>query len=138
MRAGTTPALDPKLLGACRAFETWRRTHPARARIPAPLWALAAEVARDYGVNATARRLHLDYYSLKRHVEAAEGARAREAKPAPPAFVEVVAASGPPVGLSECIIDVADGRGTTLRIAVKSPELPDLAALTQTVWRAPA
>lgn len=135
MRTGTTPAVATKLIGACRAFETWRRTRPARSRIPASLWALAVAVAREYGVHATARRLHLDYYSLKQRVEAAGGAGPRDARPAAPAFVEVVAAGLRPAGVSDCVIDLADARGTTLRIALKSPALPDLAALSQIFWR---
>ena len=45
---------------------------------------------------------------------------------------------GGPAGVSECVIDLADARGTTLRIALKSPVLPDLAALSQVFWRARA
>ncbi len=134
MRTGTTPTLPTKFITVCHAFETWRRTRPSRSPIPAPLWALAVEAARKYGVHATARRLHLDYYSLKQRVEAA----GPDARPAPPAFVEVVAAGLPPAGVSECVIDLADARGTTLRIALKSPALPDLAALSQVFWRARA
>lgn len=137
MRRGTTPALATKLIGVCRAFQTWRRTRPSRSRIPAPLWASAVEVAREHGVHATARRLHLDYYSLKQRVAAAGGAEARDARPAS-AFVEVVAAGVRPAAVSECVIDLADARGTTLRIALKSPALPDLAALSEVFWRARA
>jgi len=138
MRTETTPAVATKLSAVGRAFEMWRRTRRARARIPAPLWASAVEVAREHGVHATARRLHLDYYSLKQRVTAAGGAGAREARPAPPAFVEVVAAGLGPAAISECVIDLADARGTTLRIALKSPALPDLAALTEVFWRSRA
>jgi len=138
MRTGTTPAVATKFIGVCRAFAMWRRTRPSRARIPAPLWASAVEVAREHGVHATARRLHLDYYSLNQRVATAGGAGARDARPAPPAFVEVVPAGPRPTAISECVIDLADARGTTLRIAVKSPALPDLAALSQVFWRARA
>lgn len=138
MRTGTTPARATKLIGVCRAFETWRRTRPSRARIPTSLWALAVEVARADGVHATARRLHLNYYSLKQRVAAAGGAGAPDARPAPPTFVEVVAAGLRPAEVSECVIDLADARGTTLRIALKSPALPDLAALRQVFWRSRA
>jgi hypothetical protein len=134
MRTGTTPALATKLMGVCREFASWRRTRPARSPIPAPLWALAVELAREYGVHATARRLHLDYYSLKQRVAAAGGAGAPGASVAP-AFVEVVAAGLRPAGATECVIDLADARGATMRISLKSPALPDLAALSQVFWR---
>lgn len=138
MRTGTTPAVATKLIAVCRAFATWRRTRPSRSRIPAPLWASAVEVAREHGVHATARRLRLDYYSLKQRVAAAGGAGAPAGRPAPPAFVEVVATGRGPAAGSECVIDLADARGTTLRIALKSPALPDLAALSQVFWRSRA
>lgn len=109
--------------------------HAPGAGADPPLWASAVEVARAYGVHATARRLHLDYYALKQHVEAASGAGAAAARPVPPAFVEVLAPGLGPAAVSECVIDLADARRTTLRIALKSPALPDLAALSQLFWR---
>jgi len=134
MRTGTTSAPATKLIGVCRAFETWRRTRPPRSPIPAPLWALAVEHARAAGVHATARRLRLNYYSLQQRVEAAGGA-GTPGETAAPAFVEVVAAGLRPAGATECVIDLADARGATMRIALKSPALPDLAALSQAFWR---
>jgi len=95
---------------------------------------LAVEHAREAGVHATARRLRLNYYSLKQRVEATGGAGASAA----PAFVEVVAAGLQPAGATECVIDLADARGATMRISLKSPALPDLAALSQVFWRPPA
>jgi hypothetical protein len=138
MRTDTTPALATKLIAVSRAFESWRRTRSGRSRIPAQLWALAADVARECGVHPTARRLHLDYYSLKQRVGEAGEAAAIAARPTPPAFIEVTPTDDRLATLSECVIDLADGRGATLRIAVKSPTLPDLAALSQAVWRARA
>ena len=137
MRTRTTPAPTTTLSRVCREFEHWRRTRPRRSPIPAALWALAVEHARAVGVHATARRLRLDYYSLKQRVEAAGGAGAPVAS-TPPAFVEVVPIGIGPAGVSECVIDLADARGTTMRIALKSAALPDLAALSQSLWRARA
>jgi hypothetical protein len=50
----------------------------------------------------------------------------------------VVTAGLPPAGGSECVIDLADARGATMRIALKGSALPDLAALSQVFWRARA
>ncbi len=63
-------------------------------------------------MHATARRLCLNYYSLKQRVEAAGGAGAPVARAAP-AFIEVVPAGPTPAGVSEYVIDLADARGTT-------------------------
>ena len=135
MRTRTTPARTTQLRRVCRQFEHWRRTRPRRSAIPASLWALAVAHARAVGVHATARRLRLDYYALKQRVDGAAAGAPRPS--APPAFIEVVGAGPTPAGVSECVIDVADARGT-MRIALKSPVLPDLVALSQSLWRARA
>ena len=135
MRAGTLPALAPNLDQVRREFDAWRRRCRARSPIPPRLWALAVEQARAAGVHATARRLRLNYYSLKQHVEGAACARAPGAR-AVPTFVEVVTSPLAPAGGSECVIDLADARGATMRIVLKSAALPDLAALSQIFWGA--
>ena len=133
MKAGTLPTLAPKLDHVCHEFDAWRRRRRGRAPIPARLWALAVEHARAAGVHFTARRLRLNYYSLKQRVEGEGAARALGTQ-AVPAFVEVVTSDRPLAGSSDCVIDLADGRGATMRIAVKSAALPDLAALSHVFW----
>ena len=135
MRTRTTPARTTQLRRVCRQFEHWRRTRPRRSAIPASLWALAVAHARAVGVHATARRLRLDYYALKQRVDAAAAGAPRAS--AGPAFVEVVAAGLGPAGVSECVIDLADARGT-MRIRLTGPAVPDLTALSQGFWRARA
>jgi hypothetical protein len=72
MGARKTPNLPARLEGARRRFELWRRTRKGRSRIPEMLWASAVKAAGKYGVNKTAQALRLDYYVLKKRVEAAE------------------------------------------------------------------
>ena len=93
------------------------------------------EHARAAGVHATARRLRLNYYSLKQHVEGVGAARAPGPR-AVPAFVEVVPSALAPAGGRECVIDLANARGATMRIVLKGAALPDLAALSEVFWRA--
>ena len=130
MRTRTTT----KLSRVCREFEHWRRTRPRRSPIPTSLWALAVAHARAVGVHATARRLRLDYYALKQRVDATGAPRAS----AGAAFVEVVPTGPTPAAVSECVIDLADARGATMRIRLTGPALPDLVALSQSFWRARA
>ena len=132
MRTRTTPARTTQLGRVCRQFEHWRRTRPHRSAIPASLWVLAVEHARAVGVHATARRLRLDYYALKQRVDAAAAGASRAS--GGPAFVEVVPAGPTPAGVSECVIDLADERGT-MRITLRSPALPDLVAFSEGFWR---
>ena len=135
MRAGLSPARAAELDGVRREFDAWRRRRRARSPIPPRLWALAVEHARAAGVHATARRLRLNYYSLKQHVEGEGASRASGAR-AVPAFVEVVTSTLAPAGGSECVIDLAHARGATMRIVLKGAALPDLAALSEVFWGA--
>jgi hypothetical protein len=71
MRTRTTHDIPVRLAAIRRGFDRWRRTRQGRPRIPEELWALAVEAAGQYGLYSTAQALRLDYYSLKKHVEAA-------------------------------------------------------------------
>ena len=60
------PANTPVALSAARQqFDQWRSRHHKRARLPKELWRQAAALAREHGLNKTARALGLGYYSLK-------------------------------------------------------------------------
>jgi hypothetical protein len=71
MRTRTTHDIPARLAAIRRRFHRWRLTRRGRSRIPEQLWALAVKVAGQYGLNPTAQALGLDYYSLKKHIEAA-------------------------------------------------------------------
>ena len=66
-------------------FENWRGSRKVRSRIPNQLWDLAVKLAVAYGLNRAASVLKLDYYSLKKRVEAKDAATSSVAS----AFVEV-------------------------------------------------
>jgi hypothetical protein len=108
-----------------RRFERWRSAHTGRLPIPEPLWAVAAEVAREHGVFHTAKVLRLEYGKLKRMVPAARP------KTVAPAFVELVAPQTG--GLSECLIEL-EGRQGKMRIQWKGTTAPDLAGLSRALW----
>ena len=56
-------------------FVAWRRTRKPKSRIPEPLWSLAVKLVATHGLHRVAATLKLDYYSLKKRVEAAAGSR---------------------------------------------------------------
>ena len=123
--------LPARLARGRERFEKWRRKHKPRRRLPEHLWSLATELAREYGLNRTVRTLRLDYNGLKKRIERAISDEA--AKPvATSQFLELR-----PAGLHasvECTIECEDGNGTTLRIHLQGPDLPDLTALTRSLW----
>ena len=112
-----------------RRFADWRKTRKPGARIPERLWKSAAKLARDFGLNQTATVLKLDYYSLKRHVSEQASASASTA-----AFIELP--SAPAVPANECIIELEDGAGQSMRMHWKGSGTPDLLALGRSFWNA--
>ena len=115
---------------AAERFQRWRRTRPGRARIPASLWTLAIELAATYGVCKTASALKLDYYGLKKRLSPSTPAEAGDQD----AFLELPQAISP---AGECIIECENSAGARMRIHLKGVVLPDLVALSRSLWSAP-
>jgi len=134
--------------GAAR-FADWRRHREVGARIPAVLWELAVELAQRHGVSRTSQALRVGYYSLQERVVARGRASARPpvatvtstspksaavAEAKSPTFVELPVA---PFGATcECALEFEQPCGAKLRIQVRGPQLPDLAALGRAFWEA--
>lgn len=129
MRGRKRGDLPGPLLRVRQRFADWRRTRTPGERIPARLWKSAAKLGADYGLNQTATALKLDYYSLKRHVEAQVSETASTA-----AFIELPPT--PVVDGNECIIELEDGAGASMRVHLKGTEMPDLLALGRSFWNA--
>ena len=132
MTARRRPAPVPARLKRARGrFESWRRTRKVR-RIPEELWKLATELATEYGVHRTARALRLNDDSLRKRL-ATTNTRSRTNSPtSSQPFVELLTA---PIGAaSEATIELEDGSGKILRIHLKGGSVPDLVALTSTLW----
>ena len=110
-------------------IEQWRSTRLHGMRMPEPLWTLAANLARQYGLARVARFLRLDYYSLKERIQPPEqhGAAASG-----PTFIELPQLST--ASVPECSIELEHPQGAKMRIQVKGAALPDLTALTRTFW----
>ena len=103
------PANIPAALSAARGqFDQWRSGHRKRARLPKELWRRAAALAREHGLNKTARALGLKYYSLKKHLDEMTAEEVIPAK-AKPDFIELLGGVMTP-GSTECIIEWSDGR----------------------------
>ena len=104
-------------------FEQWRGCKRPRARIPEELWSLAVGLAREHGVNRTARALRLDYYTLKRRLDATP-----DPEKSAPDFIEVFPVEMVPRG-SEWTMELESGTGAQMRMRVKGSDVGDLAAL---------
>jgi hypothetical protein len=113
-----------------RRFQQWRRQRRGREPIPKRLWAAAASVAREYGVNPTSRALSLDFNKLKAHVNRKHTVKGRSSEEAPQ-FLELV--SSPHPGGAECVIELEGPRGK-MRIEWKGSAAPDLVSLGRMLW----
>jgi hypothetical protein len=113
-------------------FARWRKSHTGRLPIPDPLWAAAAEMAREHGVFRTAKVLSLEYGKLKRLTTESHPGRRRAARlSAPPAaFVELLT---PGTGGAGCLIELEGPRGK-MRVQWKGSTTPDLAGLSRVLW----
>jgi hypothetical protein len=119
-------------------------TQPRRAPIPESLWTAAAKLAREHGINAPAKALHLEYGKLKQRAAAVGVAKGHAAKTkapatvahrarpaAPPKFVELMA---PRLGSApECWGELEGPRGR-MRIEFKGLATADLVALGRMLW----
>ena len=110
----------------------WRKSHTGRLPIPDPLWAAAAEMAREHGVFRTAKALSLEYGKLKRLMAESPTGRRGTARLSTPgaAFVELLS---PGASGAECLIALEGPRGK-MRIQWKGSITPDLAGLSRVLW----
>ena len=123
--------LPAKLARGLEQFEKWRNEHKTRARFPKHLWSLAAKLAREYGVNRTAHTLRLDYNCLKKHIDSAVSGNILQTA-VNPQFLQLL-----PSELKaelECTIECENIKGTRISINLKGRKLPDLAAVSSSLW----
>jgi len=122
------PANMPRALSEARCqLDHWRSQQPnKRTRLPKELWQQAVVLAKEHGLNKTARALGLKYYSLKKHLEATATDKSKPAE-ARREFLELLPSpvTSPSV---ECTIELEDGSGTTMRMHIKGARITDLAS----------
>ena len=119
--------LAPALSRVHRQFDLWRSRHRKYTRLPEELWRQAAAVAREHGLNKTARALGLKYYSLKKHLDEMTAEQVVPTK-AEPDFIELMPGVMTP-GSIECTIEWADGGGSTVRMHIKGAGPSELVSL---------
>jgi hypothetical protein len=118
---------------ARRRLELWRKSRSRGERIPAPLWAMAAALARTHGVGPVSQRLGLDYNGLKRRAEVIRTPRRSRLKP-PPGFVELPLI-GQPAQFPNCTVELARSEGAKMTIRWEGKEGLDLVGLVEAFWR---
>ena len=140
--ANEIPVIPPDMRKVSRRLQRWRSSHTGRLPIPEPLWAAAAELAREHGIFPTAKALHLEYGKLKQRAEAVGAANPRgvKAPPAavrrapsisPPRFVELMA---PRLGtLPGAVVELEGPRGR-MKIELRGVATAELVTLSRALW----
>jgi hypothetical protein len=86
-----------------------------------------------YGICRTAKALRLDYYALKERVDKqATSAADYSDTEGKATFLELAVPSGG--AWAECILELDSADGTRKRIHLKGVEVPDLIALSRSLW----
>ena len=120
-------------------FDQWRATRTTGKRIPPELWAGAVDMATRHGLHQVADVLHLDYAGLKRRMElGSSGQQPVAPEASAPQFVEMfVPTPMPPQApapavepvRAECVVELVNARGTTMRIELSGVGVASLSAL---------
>ena len=121
--------LPPDLVRGRSRFQAWRGHRDVGGRIPQALWAMAARLAKAYGVSRVSAVLGLDYYRLKKLAEPAAG----EPHASGPALVEV---TSPVLVVKRCRFELDNGSGATMRVQLVGYDAADVAALSRSFWGA--
>jgi len=129
MGAGDRGGLPQDLARVQNQFQAWRCRRQAGGRIPHRLWALAVRLVSQHGLSRTATTLSLDYYSLKKRVEAA----GQQPPSQRPAFVELPA---PAVVAKQALFELDNGAGATMRVQLLGYDAADVEALARRFWGA--
>ena len=109
-------------------LDLWRSQQPnKRTRLPKEFWQQAVTLAKEHGLNKTARALNVKYYSLKKHFYKTCGDASVSSK-LKPEFIELLPGTVTPGGV-ECTIEWADGHNATVRMHIKGAGLSELTAL---------
>ena len=120
-------------------FTAWRAGRKLGMRIPPQLWSEAVQMVAVHGACRVARALTLDYHLLKQRV-ALGGGKATSTKVAS-RFVELFAAAGPmptpSASQPQCVVELANARGATMRVELNGQGLLGLSALCSTFLGAP-
>jgi len=110
-------------------FQAWRARRQAGDRIPQSLWRLAVRLVSHHGVSRTAASLGVDYYSLKKQVEAS----ADQPQSNGSAFVEL---SAPAVVGKQCLFELDNSAGARMRVQLMGYDANEIETLARTLWNA--
>lgn len=102
-------------------FEECRKSKQQWEKIPEPLWELAVSLAKKFGINFTKTVLKLDYDSLKKRCERANGKEVNKEVE----FLELPKVAG---AAKECVIQWGQGN-SWVKVELKGYEAQEIVAV---------
>jgi hypothetical protein len=135
--------IPPDMRKVYRRLRRWRSSHTRRVPFPDALWAAAGELAREHGINRTAKALSLEYGKLKERAGAAGPAKKvvrkvtsaipRHARAPVPAATFMELLTPRPGNSQECRVELEGPRGR-MRVEFKGLATAELVALSRALW----
>jgi hypothetical protein len=133
--------IPPDMRKVYRRLRRWRSSHTRRVPFPDALWAAAGELAREHGINRTAKALRLEYGKLKDRAGAAGSAK-KVVRKAPaavlrhggstaPTFMELITPR--PGSVASAVVELEGPRGR-MKIEFKGVAPAELMALSRALW----
>ena len=114
----------------------YRNNLHRQRQLPEKLWAQAVVLARQHGLCRVLQALHLNYYDLKRRMEALPPPlpeSSHSLSKSSPAFVELGVS---PLVSAGTILELEDRTGRKLTVRLASPRNGELLAMAQAMWSA--
>jgi len=121
----------PPLEQVQEQFEHWRRSRGKRGAIPDALWQAAIMLFPDYGLHRISKALRLNYTDLKHRVNACQST-CEQSDVSTAGFIELGLSDA--MRPAECIIEMADQKGASMRMYLKGEAGIDLLELGKAFW----
>ena len=112
-------------------FAHWRRSRAKRGAIPDALWQAAIMLFPDYGLHRISKALRLNNTDLKHRVNAYRST-CEQTDVSTAGFIELGLSE--PMRPGECIIEMADQKGASMRMYFKGEAGLDLLELGKAFW----
>ena len=121
----------PTLEQVREQFEIWRQSRVKRSAIPDVLWQAAVNLCQKHTISKVSSTLRLNYAVLKQRV-GVYGINHPGPRITAPSFIELDVS--PSRSTSECIVEMADQKGATMRMYFKGEAGLDLLELGKAFW----
>ncbi len=121
----------PPLEQVQEQIEHWRRSRGKRGAIPDALWQAAIMLFPDYGLHRISKALRLNYTDLKHRVNACQST-CEQSDVSTAGFIELGLSDA--MRPAECIIEMADQKGASMRMYLKGEAGIDLLELGKAFW----